>query len=321
MPEDHMLNEAKEAVRLGHKVRARDLLTRLLRADQANPTYWLWMSSVVETVREQVYCLQTVLRMEPHNEAARRGLTLLGSLPPDKGLTPHTLVRRRWDVAVQAEPPQGIKAVWANPVLRVSFLGAVGLVVIGLILVGIFGVSHSRQVRVAARFTRTPGPAATFTSTPTYIPSTLVVENITPTPAKVGPPPLWTLLEATYTPTPVYVNTPHPVIEDFRIAQRAFGRGDWETALRHFRNALQIEPGASDIQFMVGESQRMLGDYRAALETYNQVLEVNPSFAPAYLAEAKRGTRPRYHPRLMDASGVLNELPEPAPDDIENVLK
>jgi len=287
MPEDHMLMEAKEAVRLGHKVRARDLLTRLLRADQANPTYWLWMSSVVESVREQVYCLQTVLRMEPLNDAARRGLTLLGALPPDQNLAPHPFVRRKWNVAVQAEPPQGIKALWANPVLRVTFLGVVGLVVIGLILAGIFGVGHSRQVRVAARFTRTPGPPATFTSTPTYIQSTLVVAKATPTLPKVGPTPLWMLLEATYTPTPVYVNTPHPVIEDFRIAQRAFGRGDWETALRHFRNAIQIDTGASDIQYMIGESQRMLGDYRAALESYQQVLEVNPSFAPAYLGRAR----------------------------------
>jgi Tfp pilus assembly protein PilF len=53
MPEDIMLQEAVEAIRQGQRGRARDLLTRLLRADPSNTQYWLWMSSVVETPKEQ----------------------------------------------------------------------------------------------------------------------------------------------------------------------------------------------------------------------------------------------------------------------------
>ncbi len=286
MPEDHMLKEAIEAVRQGQKVRARDLLTRLLRADQSNPTYWLWMSSVVETSKEQIYCLQTVLHLEPHNDAARRGLILAGVLPPNQGISPQPLVRRKWQVVAQPEPPQGIKALWANPVVRISFLAVMGLVVIGLILAGIFGLGHKKPAQVASRPTRTPGPAATFTSTPTYIASTLVVEQTTPAPIESGPTPLWMLLEVTYTPTPIYVNTPHAISEDFRIGQRAFGRGDWATALRHFKNASLVDPSAADIQYLIGEAQRMMGDNRAALESYNSALKVNPGFAPAYLGRA-----------------------------------
>ena len=37
MADDKMLQEAKEAVAKGQRERARDLLTRLLRANQANP--------------------------------------------------------------------------------------------------------------------------------------------------------------------------------------------------------------------------------------------------------------------------------------------
>ena len=58
MADDKMLQEAIEAVANGQRERARDLLTRLLRANQANPKYWLWMSSVVDTTKERVYCLQ-----------------------------------------------------------------------------------------------------------------------------------------------------------------------------------------------------------------------------------------------------------------------
>ena len=285
MQQDHMLKEAIEAVREGHKVRARDLLTRLLRADQTNQTYWLWMSSVVETPREQVYCLQNVLRLDPHNEAARRGLILIGAISADKDMRPKPLVRRNWQVAVREEPPQGIKALWANPVARITFFGTLALVVIGLILAGIFGLGE-KPTAVAARPSKTKGPPPTFTSTPTYIGGTRAANKVTPTPPLAGPLPLWMLLEATYTPTPVYVNTPHPISEDYRIGQRAFGRGEWGLALRHFRNASQVQPEAADIQYLIGESQRMLGDYRAAINSYDMALSLNRNFAPAYLGRA-----------------------------------
>ena len=61
MADDKMLQEAIEAVDNGHRDRARDLLTRLLKANQTNPKYWLWMSSVVESTKERIYCLQKVL--------------------------------------------------------------------------------------------------------------------------------------------------------------------------------------------------------------------------------------------------------------------
>jgi tetratricopeptide (TPR) repeat protein len=82
------------------------------------------------------------------------------------------------------------------------------------------------------------------------------------------------------------VNTPHPVSEDYRIAQRAFGRGDWETALRHYRNASRMESDSPDILYLIGEAQRMQGDYSEALKSYNQALQLSPGFAPAYLGRA-----------------------------------
>ena len=94
MADDVMLQEAVEAIRQGQRVRARDLLTRLLRANQRNPIYWLWMSSVVETTNEQVYCLQSVERLDPGNSSARQGMILLGALSPGDSVMPVPPVQR-----------------------------------------------------------------------------------------------------------------------------------------------------------------------------------------------------------------------------------
>jgi len=120
MSEDVMLQEAIDAIHQGQRLRARDLLTRLLRSDQSNPEYWLWMSSVVETLKEQVFCLQNALRLDPDNQTARKGLILLGALPPEEQVTPVPPARRKWEVEMQEVTElTGLRALWANPVVRV----------------------------------------------------------------------------------------------------------------------------------------------------------------------------------------------------------
>ncbi len=282
---DLMLQEAIEAVRQGQRARARDLLTRLLRADQTNPQYWLWMSAVVDTLKERIYCLQTVLRLDPANPAAHRGLVLIGAQPPDAGIVPATPRRRKWQVEVQAEPPQGFARIWANPLLRGFTIAGVAVLVIVLVLAGIFSVNR-RQV-AAARPTKTPGPPPTFTSTPTLIGGPPVVVRVTPSPTFTGPTPLWMLLEATYTPTPVYVNTPHAITEAYRLGQRAYSRGDWQAARNYFSEASRVDPTAPDIFYHIGEANRMLGDYTEALAAYEQALGANANFAPAFLGRAR----------------------------------
>ena len=41
------------------------------------------MSSVVESDRERIFCLNSVLKLNPNNKMAKRGLALLGALPPE----------------------------------------------------------------------------------------------------------------------------------------------------------------------------------------------------------------------------------------------
>jgi hypothetical protein len=198
MPEDVMLREAMEAVRQGQRARALDLLTRLLRADQTNPLYWLWMSSVVDTAKEQIYCLQTVLRLDPANRAARQGLLVIGATQPDENVVPRPPVRRKWTVEEIAEPPSGAKAILKKPAVRITLFVLIGIIVLALIAAGIFGYNR-RPSAVALRPTKTPGPAPTFTLTPTPQ-GGIPTPKITPSPTFQGPKPLWMFLEATYTP-------------------------------------------------------------------------------------------------------------------------
>jgi tetratricopeptide (TPR) repeat protein len=304
MAEDVMFQEAVEAIRQRQRSRARDLLTRLLRADQANPQYWLWMSSVVETPKERIFCLQSVLRLDPSNRAARQGLVLLGASPPEPDLVPAPLIRRNWMAPVEEVPkPGGLKGLWANPITRGIIVGVLGLLVLGLILGGIFGFgSKARLAAVAARrATATPGPAPTFTATPTFLGQEAIPTPL-PTATPSGPQPLWMLLQATYTATPLYVQTPHAVSEAYRAAQRAYERGDWDNSLRFYQQASQIDPAAPDIQYYIGEVQRFMGDNQAALDAYDLAISINPNFAPAYLGRAY--ARLAINPKLS----VLDDL-------------
>ncbi len=77
------------AIAQGQRGRARDLLTRLLRENQSDAQGWLWMSSVVESLSERIFCLEKVLKLEPKNNTAKRGLVLLGARSPDEESNTH----------------------------------------------------------------------------------------------------------------------------------------------------------------------------------------------------------------------------------------
>ena len=131
-----VLQEAVEALRRGERARARDLLTRLLKTEQNNAMCWVWLSAAVDTQKERLYCLQTALQLDPQNASAKRGLTLLGGLPPDKAVPPFPLNHpRQWEEKLDfpQEPKQqsrgfGKSLVRLFMILAVSVAAAVGLV-------------------------------------------------------------------------------------------------------------------------------------------------------------------------------------------------
>ncbi len=281
MSDEVMLKEAKDAARKGQRKRARDLFTRLLQKDQSKPDYWLWMSGVVDTDNERKYCLERVLQLDPENVVASKGLVLIGALEPGDSIQPNPIKRREWQLELEEEPLTGIRAVIANPFIRTAVYVGAAVIVLGLVLSVVLW-PRAKQMSLARRATRTPGPAATYTPTPTYIG---FGEEPEPTAVLIfdGAPPLWTLLDATYTPTPLYVSTPHPVSEAYRTAERAFHDGEWEKALAFYQQALQIEPGAADIYYFMAETYRNMGDRSRALSAYQSAIESEPTFGAAYL--------------------------------------
>lgn len=282
MADDKMLQEAIEAVAKGQRERARDLLTRLLRANQANPKYWLWMSSVVDSTKERTYCFQNVLRLEPNNRAAKLGLVLDGTAPPDEGLIPGPFVPRKWSDSYQKRSQENGPG---KIIRRLAYIGA-SVVVLGLIMIGFisprlrsYGYFGGIQLTITPHF-------ETLVATPTLLP-TNTPRVVTPTPTFIGPTPLWMFLDATYTPTPLYVNTPHPISEAYRAGIRAFNNRNYEEMLIFMEQATQAEPQSADTHFYVGEAYLLLNNPESALYAYEKAVEVNPNFAPAYLGRAK----------------------------------
>lgn len=286
MAQDKMFQEAMEAIEKGERSRARDLLTRLIRSNASNVDYWLWMSTVVDNPGERVFCLESALKADPNNEAARRGLVLMGARPPAEDVTPVPPIHRKWadDLNKELEPPKNIfKRVWENPVTRMVSILAAAALLIGLVSLGIYGATRQPEevvfIRVTPVVTRTPAPTLTPTST-----ATRVVRS--PTPTFVGPTPLWMFLDETYTPVPMYVNTPHPVVEAYRAGIRSYERGNYTSMLDFIGQAITAEPDAVDLYFHQGEAYRLTGKYQDAIRAYNQGIAVNANFAPNYMGRA-----------------------------------
>ncbi len=76
-----LLHAAVMALRSGDHTAARTTLDQALKLDPTNEQAWLWMSGAVETPTEQRECLEVVLKLNPANQAAQRGLQILGPPP------------------------------------------------------------------------------------------------------------------------------------------------------------------------------------------------------------------------------------------------
>ncbi len=281
---DTLFQEAVDALRGGDRPRAKELLTRLIKAEQNNVNYWVWMSAAVETNKERVYCLQTALRIDPENAAAKRGLILLGALPPDESVQPFPVNRPRvWEenLKLAHERPKEKKPFLKTPAARLAGLGALAFVICGLVIFG-FTLSGNRQFSLGP--THTPGPSPTFTLTPTLIGATAPV-----TPTFIGPTPLWAFLPATYTPTPFYmpaVSDPQ-LTEILRAVRIAYGKGNWEEMIGYLQQGLTIRPDLPDLWYLIGEGYRFQEKYTEALDAYARALEINPDFAPPHVGRAR----------------------------------
>jgi tetratricopeptide (TPR) repeat protein len=280
MADEKTFQEARNAIESGDLARARDLLTGLLKQNQADPQLWLYLSATVDSTSEKIYCLENVLKLDPGNPEARRGLAILRGVPIGQEPPVKPLIRNKWTLEPLKEEPKGFARIWTNPILRLGFIGGLLVVVFAIIYGVIFGLRQAEQV---VFITVTLAPSNTPTVTPTAT-STPKVRTATPTLSAKTP--LSALLAATYTPTPVYINTPHPISEAYRIALRAYDRGDYSQMLNYMQQASSQVTDAADLQYYVGEAHRLLGEFEDAIKAYDQAVELNPIFAPAYLGRA-----------------------------------
>lgn len=280
-PESKMLAEAQAALELGEKGHARDLLTRLIKTNKNNPQVWLLMSAAVETNKERIFCLNEALSIDPQNQLARRGLVALGALPYEEGLgVPLAVQKRNWEAALFGGEASETRAA-SRAFLQLG--GVVAVVILFIVAVIILIASGRRPAApppVTLIRTATYGPTVTYEAT-----ASPVVRS--PTPTFIGPTPLWMLLAATYTPTPLVVNTPHSRTESYRSAISAYKRGDWSMAMTYLQQVTTVEPSAPDIYYLMGEVSRFQKKYSDALNYYQDALDKNANFAPAYLGQGR----------------------------------
>jgi len=287
--EENIYQEALAAIQADDLARARDLLTRLIKRNPRNADYWLWMSSVVDSLRERKYCLRQAYKIDPEHEEVRKGLIILGELPLDEKLiTPPDKLYQDWekdlrkDYLTRFKPPT-IKDFFTPKRVLIG-LGATVLV-LALVAIGIFAPG----INITRRATPTQIVLATFRP-PSSLQETQTVAAPTEaraTPTESGPTPLWMLLEETLTPTPRYVNTPHPRAEAFRTGMRAFEEEKWDDAITYFEQATEVEPDAADIYYYIGECYRNKEYDLQAIKAYNQALTKDGTFAPAYVGLGK----------------------------------
>jgi tetratricopeptide (TPR) repeat protein len=290
MSDEKMFQEAIQAIEDGKKDRARDLLTRLLKTDQKNPDFWLYMSAVVDSSSEKIFCLESVLRLDPENQAARRGLVLLGGRAPDESILPVPVVKRKWTTGLEQgeeAPKNPIARMMRNPVVRVGTFVFAAALLIGLIWLSIVTFRPQNKGVTFIQVSTTPKSIEAYlpSKTPTLPSPTPIVRS--PTPTFIGPTPLWMLLRETYTPTPRYIDTPHPIYEAYRIGMRSFDRKDYRSMINFMSQAVQNDPASADLVYYLGEAYRLSGDDELALESYDRAIQVNPNFAPAYLRRAQ----------------------------------
>jgi tetratricopeptide (TPR) repeat protein len=281
-----MLTEAIAAARAGDRVRARELLTRLIRSDSANAEYWIWMSAVADNEREAIRCLESALRLDPTNRAARRGLTVLGARTPEKAeLAAAARVPRRQVAAVATGASVGRRINW-----RIAGGGILGLA--GLALITGLVISFTRDRGYILPPTPnfdTPTPTATSpepSPTATPIPAgTRVFRTAIPT-ELVGTPLIY-FVAATPTPTPLLGMTPHPEIEAYSAAIDALTRGDYEALETFMGQVIELDPSLPDAQYFLGEAHRFLGEAREALDYYDEAVLLDANYAAAYVGRGR----------------------------------
>ena len=297
--------EALAAARAGNRVRARSLLTKLLKTDSSVVDYCVWVSSVVESQREKIYCLESALKLDPTNRAVLRGLALMGARVPTEAELPGAArIPRRQIAAIATGASIGGGVRLPRLPWRVMAY-AVGAVVVifavGFIARAVIPFFGQRQMSVAPTLPPQTALASstpeTPTATATTIPATLRVQR-TAIPTELAQTPLAFFVAHTPTPTTVVGITPHPAYEAYSSGLRALERGNYEQAEEFFDQVLDLDNTLPDAHYFKGEARRLHAmsddgaDDRSALlggaiQSYDNAILKDSEYAPAYLGRGR----------------------------------
>lgn len=333
MADEQMFTEAVGAIRQGQNARARDLLTRLLRTNQNHAQYWIYLSTVVTTDKERKYCLENALKAEPHNVAALRGMVMLGLTPVDPNQTSiQPVLERKWDVSeilsVTGEARETQQAKIEIPWSSLGGFFLLGAVVFSFMLIGFFGNPlyedpgpiyitgpKSTQVPFGAN-----DPAAQANDPDSTAEADGGSSSTTPgvaTATFTGPTPLSSVLNTRYTPTPLYVVTPHENNTDFTFGMQNFESGQWQQAITYFENFIKLEPGNADVRYYLGLCYYEIEEFLKAKNAFNGAINLDETLGAAYLARAQSSIALR-QTGLITAD--LNDAIKYSPDWVEVYL-
>jgi tetratricopeptide (TPR) repeat protein len=308
-----MYTEAVQAAKNGQRRRARDLFTRLLKAESTNADYWLWLSALVDSEREQIACLQRALKAAPNSLAARRGLVMLGALKPEEAALPPAPTLDKFapapaarTVARAARRNRDWILIGASALLALCAVGAV--ITFRVRPETFLPVAVIEPTRVELP-TLTPEP--TLTPTPTATPVTCdppaEVNPATPLAAYLCEPPATPRL---YIPTEP-ANRPE---EAYQTVRNAYRKNDWARVLQFADQAVAAYPNDPYPYFYLAEAQRNTGDARGATDSYRRSLANNGSFAPALYGRALLNFQQgRTDSGARDLDAALKAAPEFVP--------
>lgn len=293
-------SQALAAARAGNRVKARNLLARLLRTDSSTVEYWLWMSSVAQSKKDKIYCLESVLKLDPTNAAALLGLTILGArVPKKKELAAAGKISRRQMPSISAG--QAVGQAMRLPWRLIGFGGAAVVIVIVLVLgfralAPFFGPRNLSQAPTLPPPTPTPTATPLPTATNTPVPAALRILR-TAIPTELALTPIIYFVPQTPTPTPMAGLTPHPSFEAYAAGISAIMDGDYQEAIGFFDQVTQLDGSLPDTYYFKGEALRLMalaegGDQTnnilgQAINAYDRAIVLDSNFAPAYLGRGR----------------------------------
>jgi len=309
-----LLDEAIAAAKSGDRAKAKDKLTRFLRYEQKNEHAWLWMSSVVESDRERIFCLNNVLKLNPNNKTAKRGLALLGALPSEMradldidviGVDMKALAATAGGAAQQRR--RGGFTFRRSRRLETMAIVMLAIIIVGGVVVFGFNLFGARQAVAGVTPTEPPPP----TATQVVIETPIAGGNQTPIAVLLGLP--------NHTATPEPFSIPFFPEEAHSRGLREYKAGNIDTALTAFEDAVIDNKDNYGAHYYIGLIYLQKKDYNKAFNAFGAALRINSAFAPAYVGRGQANFGLGGNP-LGDYEKAINAEPDWVEPHIQSAI-